>query len=104
MESGGVTLQEGRDYTIEKNGQTVTVKMTPEYIKANSSAEIIVTYNTTAYNYINFPLFSILFHFKIFMHSYHIIFCNIHFALIILHVFLVQQFFPYQRLKYYHNL
>jgi len=47
VESGGVTLQEGRDYTIEKNGQTVTVKMTPEYIKANSSAEIIVTYNTT---------------------------------------------------------
>ena len=47
VESGGVTLQEGRDYTIEKSGQTVTVKMTPEYIKANSSAEIIVTYNTT---------------------------------------------------------
>ena len=47
VESGGVTLQEGRDYTIEKTGQTVTVKMTPEYIKANSSAEIIVTYNTT---------------------------------------------------------
>ncbi|MCP9125949.1 LPXTG-anchored SHIRT domain periscope protein [Streptococcus oralis] len=47
VESGGVTLQEGRDYTIEKSGQIVTVKMTPEYIKANSSAEIIVTYNTT---------------------------------------------------------
>ena len=47
VESGGVTLQEGRDYTIEKSGQTVNVKMTPEYIKANSSAEIIVTYNTT---------------------------------------------------------
>ena len=30
VESGGVTLQEGRDYTIEKTGQTVTVKMTPE--------------------------------------------------------------------------
>ncbi|WP_148131126.1 isopeptide-forming domain-containing fimbrial protein, partial [Streptococcus sp. HMSC062H02] len=46
VESGGVTLQEGRDYTIEKSGQTVTVKMTPEYIKSNSAAEIIITYKT----------------------------------------------------------
>ena len=46
VESGGVTLQEGRDYTIEKSGQTVTVKMTPEYIKSNSATEIIITYKT----------------------------------------------------------
>ena len=45
-ESGGVTLQEGRDYTIEKTGQTVTVKMTPEYLKGNSSTDIIITYKT----------------------------------------------------------
>ena len=46
VESGGVTLQEGRDYTIEKTGQTVTVKMTPEYLKGNSSSDIIITYKT----------------------------------------------------------
>ncbi|WP_081105534.1 LPXTG-anchored SHIRT domain periscope protein [Streptococcus gordonii] len=46
VESGGVTLQEGRDYTIEKTGQTVTVKMTPEYLKGNSSNDIIITYKT----------------------------------------------------------
>ncbi|VTT10275.1 LPXTG cell wall surface protein [Streptococcus gordonii] len=46
VESGGVTLQEGRDYTIEKTGQTVTVKMTPEYLKGNSSTDIIITYKT----------------------------------------------------------
>ena len=46
VESGGVTLQEGRDYTIEKTGQTVTVKMTSEYLKGNSSSDIIITYKT----------------------------------------------------------
>jgi len=46
VESGGVTLQEGHDYTIEKTGQTVTVKMTPEYLKGNSSNDIIITYKT----------------------------------------------------------
>ena len=39
-------MQEGRDYTIEKKGQTVTVKMTPEYVKANSSQDIVITYKT----------------------------------------------------------
>ena len=46
VEAGGNALQEGRDYTIEKKGQTVTVKMTPEYVKANSSQDIVITYKT----------------------------------------------------------
>ena len=46
VEAGGNVLQEGRDYTIEKKGQTVTVKMTPEYVKANSSQDIVITYKT----------------------------------------------------------
>ena len=46
VEAGGNALQEGRDYTIEKKGQTVTVKMTPEYVKANSSQGIVITYKT----------------------------------------------------------
>ena len=46
VEAGGNALQEGRDYTIEKKGQTVTVKMIPEYIKANSSQDIVITYKT----------------------------------------------------------
>ncbi|MCY7024894.1 MULTISPECIES: LPXTG-anchored SHIRT domain periscope protein [Streptococcus] len=46
VETGGNVLQEGRDYTIEKKGQTVTVKMTPEYVKANSSQDIVITYKT----------------------------------------------------------
>ena len=46
IEAGGNALQEGRDYTIEKKGQTVTVKMTPEYVKANSSQDIVITYKT----------------------------------------------------------
>ena len=46
VEAGGNALQEGRDYTIEKKGQTVTVKMTPEYVKANSSQYIVITYKT----------------------------------------------------------
>ena len=47
VEAGGNALQEGRDYTIEKKGQTVTAKMTPEYVKANSSQDIVITYKTT---------------------------------------------------------
>ena len=46
VEAGGNALQEGRDYTIEKKGQTVMVKMTPEYVKANSSQDIVITYKT----------------------------------------------------------
>ena len=46
VEAGGNAWQEGRDYTIEKKGQTVTVKMTPEYVKANSSQDIVITYKT----------------------------------------------------------
>ena len=46
VEAGGNALQEGRDYTIEKKGQTVTVKMTPEYVKANSSQDIVIIYKT----------------------------------------------------------
>ena len=46
VEAGGNALQEGHDYTIEKKGQTVTVKMTPEYVKANSSQDIVITYKT----------------------------------------------------------
>ena len=46
VEAGGNALQEGRDYTIEKKGQAVTVKMTPEYVKANSSQDIVITYKT----------------------------------------------------------
>jgi len=46
VEAGGNALQEGRDYTIEKKGQTVTVKMTPEYVKANFSQDIVITYKT----------------------------------------------------------
>ena len=46
VEAGGNALQEGRDYTIEKKGLTVTVKMTPEYVKANSSQDIVITYKT----------------------------------------------------------
>ncbi|WP_373197796.1 LPXTG-anchored SHIRT domain periscope protein [Streptococcus sanguinis] len=46
VEAGGHALQEGRDYTIEKKGQTVMVKMTPEYVKANSSQDIVITYKT----------------------------------------------------------
>ena len=46
VEAGGNVLQEGRDYTIEKKGQTVMVKMTPEYVKANSSQDIVITYKT----------------------------------------------------------
>ncbi|RSI56446.1 Cna B-type domain-containing protein [Streptococcus sanguinis] len=46
VEAGGNALQEGRDYTIEKKGQTVTVKMTPEYVKVNSSQDIVITYKT----------------------------------------------------------
>mgnify|MGYP001006102002 CR=1 FL=1 len=46
VEAVGNALQEGRDYTIEKKGQTVTVKMTPEYVKANSSQDIVITYKT----------------------------------------------------------
>ncbi len=46
VEAGGNALQEGRDYTIEKKSQTVTVKMTPEYVKANSSQDIVITYKT----------------------------------------------------------
>ena len=46
VEAGGNALQEGRDYTIEKKGQTVTVKMTPEYVKTNSSQDIVITYKT----------------------------------------------------------
>ena len=46
VEAGGNALQEGRDYTIEKKGQTVTVKMTLEYVKANSSQDIVITYKT----------------------------------------------------------
>ena len=46
VEAGGNVLQEGHDYTIEKKGQTVTVKMTPEYVKANSSQDIVITYKT----------------------------------------------------------
>ena len=46
VEAGGNALQEGRDYTIEKKGQTVTVKMIPEYVKANSSQDIVITYKT----------------------------------------------------------
>ena len=46
VEAGGNALQEGRDYTIEKKGQTVTVKMTSEYVKANSSQDIVITYKT----------------------------------------------------------
>jgi len=46
VEAGGNALQEDRDYTIEKKGQTVMVKMTPEYVKANSSQDIVITYKT----------------------------------------------------------
>ena len=46
VEAVGNALQEGRDYTIEKKGHTVTVKMTPEYVKANSSQDIVITYKT----------------------------------------------------------
>ena len=46
VESGGSTLQEGRDYTIEKNGQNITVKMTPTYISSSSGKEIVITYDT----------------------------------------------------------
>ena len=46
VEAGGNALQEGRDYTIEKKGQTVMVKMTPEYVKSNSSQDIVITYKT----------------------------------------------------------
>ena len=46
VEAGGNALKEGRDYTIEKKGQTVTVKMTPEYVKANFSQDIVITYKT----------------------------------------------------------
>ena len=46
VEAGGNALQEGHDYTIEKKGQTVMVKMTPEYVKANSSQDIVITYKT----------------------------------------------------------
>ena len=41
VESGGVTLQEGRDYTMKRMVKLLLLKMTPEYIKANSSAEIM---------------------------------------------------------------
>ncbi|WP_164828445.1 Sgo0707 family adhesin, partial [Streptococcus sp. DD11] len=46
IEAGGTALKEGTDYTMEQKGQTVTVKLTPEYIKANASQDIVITYQT----------------------------------------------------------